>query len=280
MIMNIKLEAKDYFYEFSLKGKQTCVKINQAGKQAVEKIKKIIALIIRFISVEATLAKSSRRAINRMMKRTGADYIHLTGKKDLTIFIHGFMSNETAFIDYDEQFENRCSFLRVNLSNTFRGIEDCALEILAKIENLYHDDGPLEINLVGHSMGGIIAAEFAERFQSEKFIVKNVVAIGSPFKGTDHASEIPFIKSASQMQPNSPFLKRLVNQMKENKHVAYHFAASDFDPIVPRDSSLPFGKNHYLLSEFAKKGHLCLLSDQGIKDWVIRCLGILDTSPY
>ena len=276
--MDINLEAKAFFYDFPLQGKKALADIREAGRQLFDKIAKIAKIFIKFFKTEASLGTAALRSITRLIRRKG-DHIHSdTDKKVLTVFIHGFMSNVTAFAEYDEHFQNKCNILRVNISNTLKTIEECTEEVQDKINRYFLDEGQsFEINLVGHSMGGIIAANFAETYHAENFTIKNVVALGSPFKGTPHASEFSFIPSVNQMQPNSPFLARLVSKMIGNQHVKYHFACSGNDSITPRDSAIPFGQRHHKIAE---KGHLCLLYDQEIKSWVVRCLGLIDKSPY
>lgn len=72
------------------------------------------------------------------------------------------------------------------LSNKFdQGIDDYAKgKVREKILEIANKTGKNEVILMGHSMGGLIAAEYAEKIAKEDGItVRHVFTIGSPFHG-------------------------------------------------------------------------------------------------
>ncbi len=279
--MAVKFETKLFFQGISHQGKETLKNIGHKSLRVVKKIQQIISILIQFFKTEVHLARCTWRSIKRLLLGTGGDYFHPTNKKVLTVFIHGFLHNETAFKDYDRHFKPKSSILRVNISNSLQDIEKSAREVKRKIKDCYTlYNQTIEINLVAHSMGGLVAACLAENYQSKKFTVKNVVALGSPFEGTEVAHTFGFVKSIQQMRPDSEFLSQLVTQMKNNQRVKYYFAGAIKDPLItPRTSSFPFGEDYPHQKKIEGKGHLCLLFSQEVKYWVIGCLGILDTLP-
>ncbi len=232
----------------------------------------LIKMIARFLNTETHLVKSSRRSLERIIKGTSGDYFYQSSTNRLTVFIHGLMHNETAFHRYDPLLKSKSSILRVNISNSFQDIEKSAREVIGKIKR--YSEGSVDVHLVGHSLGGLIAAAIAE---SGDFPVKNVVAIGSPFHGTSIAKFFTFGKAVQQMKPGSPFLKSLVESMKSFKEVNYHFAGSESDPVIdPLTSSFPFEDHFIYQKKFEGIGHGDLLYNEEMEKWVMQSLGILD----
>ncbi len=278
--MTVKFETKTFFQGISLQGKETLNNIGRKSFRVVKKIQQLITVLIRFFNTEAHFPKCTWLSVKRLLLGTGGDYFHATDTKVLTVFIHGFLHNETAFKHYDRDLKPKSGILRVNISNTLQDIEKSAREVKNKIKDCYaFYNQTFEINLVAHSLGGLVAACLAENHQSKKFTVKNVVALGSPFQGTKAACIFGFAASVKQMRPDSEFLSRLAAQMKNNQQVKYHFVGTEKDPmIIPGNSSFPFGEKYPFQKKIEGKGHLCLLFSQEVKDWVIECLGIYDTS--
>ncbi len=242
-----------------------------SNRKFVGDLQQLMTMISRFLNTETNLVKSSRRSLERIIKGTSGDYYYQSSTNRLTVFIHGLMHNETAFHRYDPLLHSKSSILRVNISNSFQDIEISAREVAGKIKR-YSED-PAEVHLVGHSLGGLIAAAVAEWAD---FPVRNVVAIGSPFQGTSIAKYFTFGKAVQQMKPGSPFLKGLVESMKNYKEINYHFAGSEADPVIdPLNSSFPFGDLYIHQKKFEGIGHGDLLYSEEIESWVMQSLGIL-----
>lgn len=224
------------------------------------------------------IRQCSLRAAERIMKRNGGDFVSSTDADVLTVFIHGYLHNETAFQRYDRGIESTSNILRVNISSTNQSIKISAGEIYEKIELFAMGrKGPLLVNLVGHSMGGIIGATLAEKYSSKNFAINKVISIGSPFLGTKLAL-FGLAKSTREMINGSPFLQDLVYKMQKNQRVRYYFAGSLDDVIIqPWTSCFPFGDHYPHQKKVEGIGHSSLLFDQRVEDWVFACL--LDQQP-
>lgn len=55
-------------------------------------------------------------------------------------------------------------------------------ETLNNLNNLINEIGSSDIQLVGHSMGGLIARHYIEKFNDDR--IKSIVTIGTPHKGS------------------------------------------------------------------------------------------------
>ena len=116
-----------------------------------------------------------------------------------------------------------------------------------------------KVNLVGHSLGGLIALRKA---QENPTLVDKVIMLGSPLNGTNIAYA-PYLihKSCRQMVPGSDFLKH-IQEKGFPENVEFHAIASPYDEIVRpiTTSLLPEDKyanvhNHYVEGV----GHLGLI---------------------
>jgi pimeloyl-ACP methyl ester carboxylesterase len=116
-------------------------------------------------------------------------------------------------------------------------IQDYARKVRLKVEAIFEETKVRRIILVGHSMGGLIAAEVAERLLPREEVVK-VVTICSPFGG------VPILDSCcsttltdAQMKVGSPYLLELVARIRDRElrgeGVCYHHITSRLDLIVP-----------------------------------------------
>lgn len=118
-------------------------------------------------------------------------------------------------------FCNRACWLRVRLflrNQGFRNVttinlslwhnEEALTELVAKkIDELRHQLGVNKVNIVGHSMGGIIARNYIQlRGGSSK--VERCVTLGSPHHGTKLAP-LSAAKLGLVLMPGSDFLRRL-----------------------------------------------------------------------
>lgn len=101
------------------------------------------------------------------------------------------------------------------LFDTFNtaGIEDLAALVGEKVDRMVRRHNLPKIDIVAHSMGGLIARYYVKRLGGDRY-VRNLVTLGTPHHGTSMA--IPgilalgaFSRAVWQLAPMSPFIRRL-----------------------------------------------------------------------
>lgn len=130
------------------------------------------------------------------------------------------------------------------------GIDDYARgKIRDKIREILALTGMNEIILVGHSMGGLAAAFYAENCaELDGIKVRHVFTIASPWHGApilNCQSENTKPKRYVQMTENSEFLKSLVQTALQSENAGmrnYYSMGTTMDFMVPGGSSLLSGK--------------------------------------
>jgi pimeloyl-ACP methyl ester carboxylesterase len=102
---------------------------------------------------------------------------------------------------------------RLQLSAGFADIRDDALALCDWIEEIAWDSGQTRVDIVGHSMGGLVAA-YALKCLDERAWIRRVVTLGTPHRGTLAAAAGspllgPVTPAILQMAPSSELLEEL-----------------------------------------------------------------------
>jgi len=159
-------------------------------------------------------------------------------KKGL-ILVHGYLTNAMAFSYHGHQLK-KAGFgpiWAINLGNPFLTIENYAQRLKKKIDIMQKKFTLDEVVLIGHSMGGLVAGYYALHL-NERGLVKQVISLGTPFKGTKVA-KVGLGKCAKEMESGSPFLETFLKDLVSQNKVRVDQIATSFDQVVvPYTSSL------------------------------------------
>jgi triacylglycerol esterase/lipase EstA (alpha/beta hydrolase family) len=182
------------------------------------------------------------------------------------ILIHGYLHHSFVWIYHGRRLNKKgfSPIFTLNLKNTFGSIQDHANDLEKKIHKVLKGTKQNEVILIGHSMGGLIASHFAMN-ASNKNLVKNVITIGSPLKGTSMA-RFGVGKCAKEMRRGSSFIKDLHEKMKNEKKINfYHIATRTDELVVPFNSAIVLGEDnkHFVLDGL---GHASLLYSKKVSD--------------
>lgn len=138
------------------------------------------------------------------------------------------------------------------------------LKIEKIIERHAQKYGIQQVDIVGHSMGGLIGLYYVKRLGGHSR-VRNLVTLGTPFNGT-WACALAMLplglisKSLWQMLPQSDFLKELRAHSKDLHQTKVVSISAKYDTICPpRSCLLRFAKNQTIAV-----GHGGLLMDQRV----------------
>ena len=93
-----------------------------------------------------------------------------------------------------------------------RDIRDSAGLIARKVESIVGQTGVTRLDVVGHSMGGLVGLYYLKRLGG-RHRVRRLVMMGTPTQGTWSALlglvTAPFGRASLQLLPGSPFLREL-----------------------------------------------------------------------
>ncbi|MCD6287846.1 MAG: alpha/beta fold hydrolase, partial [Candidatus Hydrogenedentes bacterium] len=119
----------------------------------------------------------------------------------------------------------------------FAPIEEFANRLSARIDSILKSTGADRIDLVGHSMGGLVARYYIEQLGGDSK-VRRCVTIHTPHHGTILAFLVPG-ENTRQMRPHSTFLTRLNFMETDPRRRRISSIWSPFDNIViPPTSSI------------------------------------------
>lgn len=153
------------------------------------------------------------------------------------ILIHGFMHNSSAWrwLRYELDHYGYGPVYVIDLPWN-DSIEHYAARVDNLIDEIREETGARKVQLVGHSMGGLVATWVASYRPHH---VAKVITIGSPMSGTKLAKLLK-TKCVQQMRIDSIFLRDLQAHAETLTMVPFVHIASDADQIViPHDSAVP-----------------------------------------
>ena len=193
------------------------------------------------------------------------------------LMIHGNGSNEMQWV-VGRQFlsgDKYGSVFTLNLDGLLtnedtKGIDDYAIKVNQKIDEIKKLTGRTDVTLIGHSMGGLIASYYAENLsKSSNTQVDRVITISSPWHGSPLLRRVTKItethlpslfkdpKRYQQMNNANGFLDTLRDQALESEQKKirrYYSIYSDADMLVfGKSGSLPAShtKSYSYLGHFS-----------------------------
>jgi triacylglycerol lipase len=123
---------------------------------------------------------------------------------------------------------------RVPVLGTTR-IEELAQLLAARVERVCADHGAEHLDLVGYSMGALVARTYLQWFGGYQR-VRSFVSICGPHRGTLTAYALP-LAGVRQMRPGSALLQALGHDVSLLDSVRVHCLYTPFDAVVVPGSS-------------------------------------------
>ena len=153
-------------------------------------------------------------------------------------------------------------------------IRDSAGLIARKVESIVAQTGIARVDIVGHSMGGLVGLDYLKRLGG-RHRVRRLVMLGTPTQGTWSALfglvTAPLGLASLQLLPGSPFLRELADRpLPVGADVVSIGAVRDW--LAPLESTVLDGVRHIALPT----GHSGLLVDAEVAEVVV---GILREGP-
>ena len=159
------------------------------------------------------------------------------GRRPIVVFVHGlFQNGDVSFGKLRRRLEARgieCFAPSLTPADAHAGLDKLAAQLKERIDARF--DADERFSVVGFSMGGLIARYYLQELGGAARCDR-LFTVSTPHHGTWSSWGYPG-EGARQMQPGSPFLKRLEaseNRLGTMPVVSYR---STFDPVIlPPDS--------------------------------------------
>lgn len=194
------------------------------------------------------------------IRRRGGDFEGEAGESPPVLLIHGFMGTRGSMLPLERRLvEDDFFVFSFNLGaiNT-RDIRGSAFLIHRKIESILSQTSLDRIDIVGHSMGGLIGLYYVKKLGGHQR-VRKLIMMGTPVHGTWAALAgvltLGALSSSSwQLLPRSRFLDEL-SQGPLPREVDYYTIAAARDWVCP----LPSTKLRQATSVIVPLGHSSLV---------------------
>ncbi|WP_267242954.1 esterase/lipase family protein [Streptomyces sp. PR69] len=132
------------------------------------------------------------------------------GQRPPVVLLHGFVDNRSVFVLL-RRFLARDGGRRVSCftySPLTCDIRTAAASLGRHIEDICARTGHREVDVVGHSLGGLVARYYVQRLAGDSR-VRTLVTLGTPHAGTPVALLAGAHPLARQMRPGSPVIEEL-----------------------------------------------------------------------
>lgn len=155
------------------------------------------------------------------------------------LLVHGYMVNSSPWNAIVAHLDKRGlgPIYTIDLGHPLGALEEHAETVRQAAEKIRQETGIPFLSLVGHSMGGLVAAHYALALAPPSSI-RAVITVGSPLLGSRCARFVPG-KNARQMEPGSPFLARLREGISRSAHLFTHIGSATDTLVIPAGSAYP-----------------------------------------
>jgi pimeloyl-ACP methyl ester carboxylesterase len=214
----------------------------------------------------------------RAQLRTDARDVPLEGRVDRApgppvLLIHGYFATRGSLHLLERHLVRRGHVvMSYPLGALFNlgDIRDSAGLIARKVESIVAQTGVKQVDIVGHSMGGLVGLYYLKRLGG-RHRVRRLVMMGTPTQGTWSALlglvTAPLGLASLQLLPGSPFLRELADcPLPAGADVVSIGAMRDW--LAPVGSTVLEGVRHIAVPT----GHSGLLVEEQVADIVTRLL--------
>ncbi|MFI8301306.1 esterase/lipase family protein [Streptomyces nigra] len=126
------------------------------------------------------------------------------------VLLHGFIDNRSGFVLLRRNLtrHGRRQIQSLNYSPLTCDVRIAAEDLARRIEEVCEQTRSEQVDVVGHSLGGLIARYYVQRLGGDTR-VRTLVTLGTPHAGTKVAPLANVHPIVRQMRPGSPVLEEL-----------------------------------------------------------------------
>ncbi|MGW9306332.1 lipase family alpha/beta hydrolase [Streptomyces cyaneofuscatus] len=126
------------------------------------------------------------------------------------VLLHGFIDNRSVFLLLRRALtrQGRRHLASLNYSPLTRDLRTAAELLGRHVEEICARTGQREVDIVGHSLGGLIARYYVQRLGGDRR-VRTLVTLGTPHGGTAVAPGAGLHPIVRQMRGGSPLIEEL-----------------------------------------------------------------------
>lgn len=189
------------------------------------------------------------------------------------IFVHGLYHNRTAWFFYLRWFRRWGwrHLKAITLRGKFRSVGEHAATLARVVDEVLRQTGSTRVDLVGHSMGGLVIRAFLAEAPNRD-AVRRVVTLGTPHAGSKLAV-FAVGKARRDLLPGSPLLVSLNAegvQAPRDGHLYAIYSILD-NMVLPCESAKAEGEGVTSL-ETGPVNHVGLLFSRRTAELVRECL--------
>jgi pimeloyl-ACP methyl ester carboxylesterase len=180
------------------------------------------------------------------------------------LLIHGYLATRGSLHLLERRLSDTGHLVltyRLGLLHTGDICESAAL-IARKVESIAAQSSLDRLDIVGHSMGGLVGLYYLKRLGGRRRI-RRLVMLGTPTSGTWSAllgvAMAPVFRAGLQLLPDSAFLREL-DQAPIPEGVEVVSVSGDRDMLAPPDTTLTHGVRHITV----QTNHAGLLVDEQV----------------
>jgi len=224
-------------------------------------------------------AKRALRSLRRRRADDRADATAASPAQPPVLIIHGYLATRGSLHLLERHLTERGLIVMsyplgpLNLGD----IRDSAGLIARKVESIVAQTGIARVDIVGHSMGGLVGLDYLKRLGG-RHRVRRLVMLGTPTQGTWSALlglvTVPLGLASLQLLPGSPFLRELADRpLPPGAEVVSIGAIRDW--LAPLSSTALDGVRQIALPT----GHSGLLVDAEVAEVIVDILRAPDSDP-
>lgn len=178
------------------------------------------------------------------------------------LLVHGYMCNRGFWWWFRKKLRARGhAVATITLETPFSSIDRLAIELDRRIEALVAETGAAKVDIVSHSMGGLVTRAYLRRKGAAR--IRRFVALAAPHHGTVLA-RLGLGANARQMETGSAWLAELNQEPRLPIPVVAIWSTGD-EVVAPQDSSRLAGAKEIVV---AGMGHVAFAFSGVIVDLV------------
>lgn len=190
---------------------------------------------------------------------------------------HGYLHTSSAWFYLKDCLESEgFKVYTLNLGSPLKSIEEYSQMVEAKVEEIKKLTGKNEINLIGHSMGGVVNTHYAMHHAKQQDVkVSKIATIGSPLKGTRVAiAGVGECTNQMRHGPTNQFINEKIHyKIGESTDINFlHIGSENDGVILPYDSAVPYhedSKKHVKTKLIQGVGHTSMLYSPRVAKWIV-----------